>query len=231
MLFISYSVISQSYNLYPGQYEGYYIDKNDNKVEGYIQLNGMSSRPWNSQTEVKFFDEEATKDGKVKNREKDKFKVKDIKGYYADGFYWEAYKFSDMSAVGPGMLPKWYFLQELIDGPISIHRFYESPVIMGSTTEEMHAEFKRCLENPQILIVKEDTNKGKLKNVRDIDILEYISQCEVVKKKYLNGGYGITPKDDGEKTGLKGFVSKVVDANTLGNYIEEIAKDYNENCK
>jgi len=221
--------VAQEYELAFDESPGYIITSKGKKVDGYLDLSA-DKYPWYDQEDIKFFTEEATKDGKVKNREKEKYDPKDIKGYYTKGFYYESMKYSNMSAVGPAMLPKWYFLKRLVDGKMSIYKFYEKPMQVGESSA-VEADTKRALNNPHIVIFKEgDKKTEKLKNVKDIDILEYISDCEYVKKKYLDGGYGIKPMDNEEKKGVKGFVSRVVDANVQAGYIEEIAKDYNENC-
>lgn len=212
------------------QFEGKIILKNGKEKVGVIEIKGNEEQsPWLKQESVKYISKENFNKEKLKNKDKEKYSPKDIQGFYAGDRYFESIKYADMSAVGASMIPKWYFVEKLVDGKLDIYKFYRSPGKVGvAVGEEEIAEMERfeeeCRTQPNLLIQLED---GKIKNVLNVDIYEYISGCETVLAKYKNGEYGIKPMDDNSKSGVGKFVSKTLDANRLNSSIIPIAEEFN----
>ncbi len=211
------------------QFRGKIMLKNGDAKEGIIEFRGDADSPWSKQVKIFYITEEIFKKEKIKNKEIEKFTPKDLKGFYVGQRYFEVVKYADLSAVGAAMMPKMYFLEKFVDGKISIYRFYRSPgnvtIAMG---EEEIAEAERfeeeCRTNPDLLIRLDD---GKLKNVSDIDIYKYISECENVVSKYKAGEYGLKPTDKDNKKGVGKFASRLLDASVLEKSVVQIANDFN----
>lgn len=230
VLALSFTSLYAQRELKDNQYKGKIIMKNGKEKIGIIELKGNEIQsPWSKQEDVKFISEENFKKEKIKRKDKEKFSPKDIQGFYAADRYFESAKYSDMSAVGASMIPKWYFMEKLVDGKIDIYRFYRSPGKVGiAVGEEEIAEMERfeeeCRTQPDMLIKIDD---DKIKNVLNVDIYDYIAECETVVAKYKNGDYGIKPLDNDDKKGVGKFVSKTLDANRLNSSIIPIAEEFN----
>jgi hypothetical protein len=224
MLF-SANIFGQN-ELQEGQYKGYILTKKG-KQEGIIWVSGWINTPWSHQKKVSFITEEGFKQMK-KNKRKyfEDYKPKDILGYGYEGAEFVSVKYADLSAVGPDMLPKMYFLRALVQGEISVYRFYRTPPSVQSG-EEINKTNEEWAEDNELVIVK---GKEKAKNAERIEMMDIIGDCQTVKDKYLDGGYGFEPKNDGSKDGLKKVFAKMGDRSKIDEAITKIAKEYNE-CK
>jgi hypothetical protein len=209
-----------------GQYKGYVLTKKG-KQEGIIWINGWVDAPWSHQKKVFFITEEGFKKMK-KNKRKyfEDYKPKDILGYGYEGADFVSVKYADLSAVGPDMLPKKYFLRASVQGKISVYRFYRTPPSVQSG-EEINRTNEEWAKDNEIVIVK---GNEKAKNAERIEMVDIIGDCPTVKEKYLEGGYGFDPKNDGAKGGMKKIFAKMGDRSKIDEAIAKIAKEYNE-CK
>jgi len=212
--------------LKPGQHKGYILTK-DGKQEGIIWLEGSLTRPWQLQKKISFI----TEDGFAK-LEKNKakyftdYKAKEILGYGFDDIVFEAVKFADLSAVGPDMLAKMYFMRVLVSGKLSVYKYYRTPptVLSGSDVNKTDEEWA---EDNELVIKKGDE---KSKTAESVEMVELIEDCPAVKEKYLSGGYGFEPSNDGSKSGLKKVFAKMGDRAKIEESIISIAQEYNQ-CK
>ena len=64
----------QEYQFDSDEFPGEVITKKGTVRKGYIDMRGNNMIPWANQTSVKFFSEDAIADGKLKGKEKEKFK-------------------------------------------------------------------------------------------------------------------------------------------------------------
>lgn len=209
-----------------GQHKGYILTKKG-KQEGIVWLHGAHDAPWSHQKKVLFITEKEF--GKIKKNKRkffEDYKPKEILGYGYGDIEYKSVKYADLSAVGPDMLPKIYFIKVLVDGKLSILRFYQTPpsVLSGEDINKTNADWA---EDNNILLKK---GKGKTKDIDRSDMAELLDDCATVKQKYLDGGYGFSPKSDGEKKGVKKLFAKIEDRPKIEAALITIAKEYNE-CK
>ena len=212
--------------LQKGQFKGYIITKKG-KQEGIIWVNGGTSAPWGHQKKAYFITEDGfNKMKKNKRKYFEDFKPKDILGYGYDGNDFVAVKYADLSAVGPDMLPKMYFLKSLVQGKICVYRYYRTPstVVSGDDINKTDEEWA---EDNELVIKK---GKEKARNAERVEMVKLLDDCQAVKDKYMDGGYGFTPKNDGSKTGMKKIFAKMGDRSEIDEAIIKIATEYNQ-CK
>lgn len=219
---IAFSQVEKKAN----QFDGYIIKNDSTKIEGVIEINGSETYPWLNQNSVKYIPKEAFLNKKVKSKDKTKYDPKDLLEYCAGNREFETKKYANLLEGGAAVLPQRYFMERLVNGTISVYVYYESPPdVQVGTPEEIEAEYNRC-RIKDILIQK---GEEKLKNLAFVDIMEYISDCPEVKEKYVNGDYGIIPKNDGTKEGLgKVFASLGDDVQKI---IVPLTTDYNKYMK
>lgn len=229
---LSMALMSQAqYQTQPGEYPGRIIQKKG-ELKGYIILNGSEMSPWGNQTSVKFFTEDAAADGKVKGKEKQKFKPKDISGYDADGRYFESMKISASKlSMGVGLM-QLRFVERLVDGNVKLYKFYESPAPVSATVGEeekikAEQELERMRNNPLYVIKK---GSGPLTLVDKINLSQFLADCPEVKEKYESGGYGVEPWNNDAKSKVGKMLARSVNAKQVLAVLPEILNDYN-NCK
>jgi hypothetical protein len=209
-----------------GQYKGYILTK-DGKQEGIIWLDGNESQPWSLQKKVYFITVEGfAKLEKNKRKYFTEYSSKDIQGYGYGEYEFEAVKYADMSAVGPDMMAKMYFLSVIVKGKMGVYLYYRTPPSITSGAD-IHKTDEEWAKDNDIVIKKGD---GKAKSSESVDLVELINDCATVKDKYLSGGYGFDPKNNGSKGGLKKAFAKKSDQSKIEGAISTIAKEYNE-CK
>jgi hypothetical protein len=204
------------------------------EVEGYIKKKGTGyidserlSAPWQFQDDIRFISKEVFENKeKIKNRDFNKYSPKDIDGYKynGDSLTFVSNKYSDMSAVGTGMIPKWKFMREVLDGEISIYHHYQSPPSVGSTTG-LRAMYVEYAENPEIVYQKGEDEKMKLVNGMNVE--KELADCEEVVKKFQNQEYEVLENSNEEKSKLKSLANKTVFR--VESRITAI-KAYNETC-
>lgn len=226
---ISLSATAQEYKFDRDEFPGEIIVKKGSR-KGYIDMRGSDRSPWNNQNSLKFFTEEAIADGKLKNKEKEKYKPKDLKGYIADGRYFESIKISAAKLnLGVGLAQQ-KFVERLVDGHIKMYKFYESPdptaVNVGEEAIAAHEqELERMRNNPMLVLRK---GEDKLVLIRKVNIGEILADCPEVHKKYLSGGYGIEPFNNDAATKVGKFLAKNANAELMEKVLPEILMEYNK---
>jgi hypothetical protein len=222
LLLFGTAVMAQT-ELLNGQHKGYIVTK-DGKKDGIIWMDGADSQPWANQKNIKFLTEDAfSKITKNKAKYFEEFSSKEILGYGFDANEYEAVKYADMSAVGPDMLAKMYFLKVLTKGNISVYIYYRTPpsIVSGSDVNKTDEEWAQDND----IVIKKGNEKAK--STESIELVDLISDCPTVKDKYLNGDYGFKPENDGSKSGMKKIWAKMGDRAKIAEAVVYIAKDYN----
>ena len=198
--------------------------KDGSVLGGILHVLGGEEMPWFNQAMVEFITIEKFNNGNFKKKDVKAYKPKDIAGYDFDGRKFVSVKYANLSAVGPDMLARFYFLEPLTEGKITLYRFYQTAVTEG-TDDVIIADMKRCLENPEVLVKK---NEDKIKNVAAVEFADYISDNETVLEKYYAGSYGFKPAKSKDQKGVKGFLIQVMDGESINTYVLAIVQEYNQ---
>lgn len=226
---LSISVFAQKMPLKDNQYRGHIIKSDGALEEGIIQLKGGDTSPWLNQGELKFLPLAKYEGGEVKRKDWEEYSPKQISGYKIGEKTYVSQKYANLSAVGPDMLSRPYFLEKVVEGKLTLYYFYETPptVYSGGDIAQLAEEAKTKCRIPQVLIQKDG---DKLKNLRAIDFRDYIGDNVEVLGKYNAGDYGFVPRAQ-EKKGLANLTARAEDGEILENYIVPIATDYNNTSK
>lgn len=205
------------------------ITLNDGTVKtGIIRVFGNADQPWGYQSDIKFIPEAtwATLE-KTKNKDWEKYGPKELKSYHLNDLdrTFVSKPFSDMSSVSLKMVARRYFMHQIAAGKLNLYFYYDAPPNVYVGTEEDYEKIKQ--ENAINNYVLLEKTEDKLKNITDVDLLDYIGDCPSVVEKYQAGGYGPKPGDDGKKKGLGKFVARVIDSNRMREYAEPLIRDYN----
>ncbi|GEM_PF-1669428 len=217
------------YELDADEFKGeIYLNKGGSRP-GYIDMKGSDRSPWANQQSVKFFSEEALADGKVKGKEKEKFKPKALKGYLAGERYFESIKIS-ASKVSTGIgIASQKFVERLADGKINLYKLYEAPdpagVYVGEEEIAAHEADLERMRNEPLYVLQKDGGKYTL--MRKINLSDWLSDCPEVLEKYESGGYGIEPFNKNASTGIGKSIANKVNAENMEMILPEILKDYN----
>ncbi|HBF18868.1 MAG TPA: hypothetical protein DDW81_02160 [Cryomorphaceae bacterium] len=228
LILASTLLTAQTYKLKSDEMKGQIVTLKGEVLNGYIKLKGDTRSPWNNQESVEFFTEDAMADGKVKGKEREKYRPDDIKAYIAGDRYFEAQKFSLMKMTMGMGIAKWYFIERMVDGDISLYRFYDTPdAVTVTTTEAERVAYEEELEsmrtNPNLLLKKDD----EMTTLQKVDFAAYISKCPEVQEKYKTGGYGIEPFHQDAETKLGKFIAKQVNSQQVMVVLPQILEDYN----
>ena len=206
------------------------IIKKGKTVDGYIKIKSDVSwnertfpAAWTYQSDIHFIaKDDFDKLEKVKRKHFEKYQPKDIDGYTYEDLVYETVKYSDMSAVGMGMVPKKMFMRKVSEGSITLFHYFSSPPAIVSGPEGF-APYYEASSTPQIVYRKGED--GKLKLVNNLNIKKELAECTVVQDKHGKGIYNDT---EIEKSGL----SKLVNNTLLREETRLLAiKDFNEHCK
>ncbi|MBN1182972.1 MAG: hypothetical protein JXB49_11835 [Bacteroidales bacterium] len=170
------------------------IELNDGTVkEGYIPINYTAANDF--QKDVSLLSpelyEKAKGGEKVKMKEYEKFKAKDVKYFEIEGgARYESVKYADLYAAGSASIPQMYMFEEVCGPKVKLYKKYISlegivsgPVIT-MTPEEQEEHVKTHFD---LLIQKGDVNP---KNISTISLLDYISDNQEVLDKFNNDEYG-----------------------------------------
>jgi hypothetical protein len=229
LLAFTHLAMAQGYELKDDEMKGHIITKKGVVLKGYIKLNGNDMSPWNNQTSVEFFTEDAMADGKVKGKEREKYKPKDIKGYVVGDRHFESMKIS-VAKLDLGMgIDTWKFVERIADGHISVYRLFETPEAVSVTTSEeqrvaQEQELERIRTEPRIVLIR-DNDKPTL--IQKVNFAEYLEKCPEVQEKYSSGGYGIEPWNPDAESKLGKWISNQANAEQIKAVIKEIITDYN----
>jgi len=193
-------------------------------VEGLMTPNEM--RPWEDQKSISIFDESLRNEKRIKNKQKTKYKAKDIAAYEYDDRYFESKK---VSIVGRGEnegkfsgIPKYALIEKLEEGKITVYMGYAYPpkVASGISYDEIYEDLR---SNPEYFLMKE--SDGKVKTMHNANIEKWIKDSDRTAKSYKEGAYGNLKKKEGKKFGnfLKGQID-----NENPDMIMQIVSDYNK---
>lgn len=226
------SINAQEYELRPDQFKGEITMKDGTVRKGYIDLKGGEMSPWATQQSVKFFSDEAIADGKLKGKEKEKFKPRELKGFTAGERNFEMLKVSASKFTSGIGIPQNKFVERLVDGKVKLYKLYEAPdpaaVNIGEEQIAAHeAELER-MRNEPVYIISNDG--GKLTPIGKVDLMELLKDCEEVQKKYESGGYGVEPYKKGKNSKLGKMIANKANSILAGDVLVEILNDYNA-CK
>lgn len=229
VLFSASMVSAQEYKFAADEKKGGITLKDGTTRVGYIDMKGGELTPWGNQSSVKFFSEDALADGKIKGKEREKFKPKDLAGYSVDGRYFESIKISHGKlTMGIGMMQT-KFVERLADGKIKLYKLYETPdpagVYVGEAEIAAHeADLERMRNEPLTVLIKGDdkpTTLGK------INLSEFMSECPETVKKYEAGDFGIKPFDTKKEKGLVKRAENHANGERMMEVLPEIITEYN----
>ena len=220
---VAFSAHTFAQTLDPTYHRGYIVKEDGTKIEGIIEADLQF--PWNVQDDIKFFDPKLLEQGKVKNKDKEKFGPKDIKGFGFDNVYFESQKYADMTAIGPASLGKYYFLERIEDGKIKLFRFFDSPPKVLTGGETFEQVYDNLRNSPRSLIKKGD---DKVKEATGFEKL--ISDCPVVFEKFQKGEYGNYASNENQ-TGAGKLITKLANRGNSEQFIGAVVRDYNANMK
>ena len=224
-------ISAQSYELKSDEMKGQIITKKGDVLNGYIKMNGDEMSPWKNQQKVEFFTEDAMSDGKVKGKERETFKPKDITAYVVDDRYFESMKISIAKLeVGIG-IADWKFVERRLEGKISVYRVYDTPDPVSVTTSEeervaLEQEMERMRTEPNVILVKEGEDAVL---PHKVNLAEYMADCPEVADKYSSGDYGIEPWNPDAETKMGKWIANQTNAEQFKAIMTEILTDYN-NC-
>lgn len=231
-LIFSGILTAQEYELASDEMKGQIITKKGEVLKGYIKLNGDERSPWKNQQKVEFFTEDAMADGKVKGKERETFKPKDIKAYVVGDRYFESMKISIAKLeVGIG-IADWKFVERMTDGKLSIYRVYDTPDPVSVTTSEeervaLEQEMERMRTEPNIIMIKEGEDPVL---PHKVNLADYMADCPAVADKYSSGDYGIEPWNPDAETKMGKWIANQTNAEQFKAVMTEIITDYN-NCE
>ena len=229
---ISLISFAQEYELEADQFAGEIVLKNGKILKGYIDLKGGDMTPWATQQSVKFFTDEAIKDGKLKGNEMEKFKPKDLKEFRAGERYFVTLKVS-ASKFTTGMgIPQNKFVECLVEGDVKLFKLYEAPdpaaVNIGEEQIAAYeAELERMRNEPVLLLQKGD---DKLTPIGKVDLADFLKDCPAVQEKYTSGGYGVEPFNPDAKSKLGKMIANKANSVMAEDVLDQIITDYN-NCE
>ncbi len=219
-----------------------YIIKNGEKIPGYLKIrdhfmdNGEKVKtPWMLQTKVLFVPKEVFETNKkIKRKHFDKYMPKDIDGYIYDSLTFNSVKYADLSiesnSVG-SLIPKYQFLQQVVDGKISIYYHYPSPAGVKLVSEEhfevdQNNKYKRFQSANVVYKTEQDKNA---KYMAYADPEKVFSDCPHVLEKINKGEYGVVEKRSLVELGYSED-EEITDADQVEK-LTAIILDYNQHCK
>ncbi len=208
-----------------------FIIKDGKEIPGYVRKMGTTPlpgstdiypAPWEFQKDIRFMEKNAFETAeKIKNKDFSKYEPDDLDGYKYDTLAFESVKYSDMSAVGTGMIARKMFMRKLKDGKISLFAHFSMPIVVGEVSE-FKTSYEECAQPNIVYRIGKD---GKLKLVNSLNVKKELAACPVVVEKYEKGDYGISGEN---KTGL----AKLADKTILRDGVRlAVIDDYNVQCQ
>ncbi|UII19800.1 hypothetical protein [Fulvivirga ligni] len=209
------------------------IVKNNEVIQGFIRKKGTTyldeetfDAPWSYQNTISFIPKDVFNEKeKIKNKDFEKYNAKDIEGYVYytspdDSLVFESVKYSDMSAVGTGMIAKKIFMRKISDGKISLFYHYSAPLSMGEISA-MKQSYIECKE-PNLVYQTDE----KIRLVELLNVEKELSGCPQVVERYKNNEYK-GDSDQETDSGFNKFLNKTAyrtDVRLL------VIEDYNKVC-
>lgn len=227
---LSFAGFSQEYELEADQFAGEIVLKNGKTRKGYIDLKGGDMTPWATQQSIKFFTDEAIKDGKLKGNEMEKFKPKDLKEFRAGERYFVTLKVSAAKFTTGMGIPQNKFVECLVEGNVKLFKLYEAPdpaaVNIGEEQIAAYeAELERMRNEPVLLLQKGD---NKLTPIGKVDLADFLKDCASVQEKYTSGGYGVEPFNPDAKSKLGKMIANKTNSIMAEDVLDQIITDYNK---
>ncbi len=182
--------------------------------------------PWRYQKAIEVFDPALKDEKRIKNKQKTKYKAKDIVAYEAQGNYYESKKVMIAGRGDAGStlkaLPNYALIERVVEGPITVYKAYGYPptVASGVSFEDIYNDLRSY---PEYFVMKE--SDGKVKSMHNMDIEKWIADAPMTSEKFANGDYGNFKRKEGKKLGnfIKGQLE-----NENPTLIVDIIKDYNK---
>lgn len=191
------------------QAKGKIIVKGKKTEDGIIQVSSVNN-PWENQRTVRYITEKTFNKGKVKKKDWDKYKPKDIEGYIFGEreFVVEKYtplgtamsstnvnKLTTATALAGSLSKGAHFMELLMDGKIKVYRFYNYPPEASAQagSDQINA-YKEMIEELRInyeILIKVDGKKAKVKNFKNVKLKEVLADCPEVLAKYENGEFDL----------------------------------------
>lgn len=225
-LMFSCAALSAQVALGDFQIEGTILTKKGDE-KGILWVNGGPQNPWDLQKKVFFMPEKKyLKAKKLKKKDFDKYGPKDIKGYQVYERVFLSRKYSEGATMGVSLLSVQHFLEALVQGKMTVFRYYDSPDAVGALGAKAQ-QAEESINNPVLIIEMEGE---KMKPVNMVNFYEILESCPVVYEKYETGGYGFIPKEEEKKgKGLKGMFNRAMETE-MNDFVLDLAKDYNQEC-
>jgi len=165
------------------------VTKDGKTIQGYIK---KIDNPWRYQLEIKFIEKNKfEKTEKIRNKHFTKYKPRRCDGYtYGGTLKYVSAKYADIakSELSLSMLPKWVFIQKIMDGRISFYYYFSIP----KNIEDIKAE-------PFLLCKKEGNKTAKL--VLTLSVKKMMKDCSKVAEKFAQDNYKAEEYSYGEKFG------------------------------
>lgn len=201
--------------------------KDGSTVEGMINVNDQT--PWSNQKSISVFDKSLVDAKRIKKKQKTKYKASKIKGYEAEGKFYESKKLSvtgtgEYGGGGLSGLPDYALIEKVEEGAITVYKGYGYPpkIATGVTFEEIYEDIRT---HPEYFVMKKGKNKGKPKTMMNINVEKWISDAPRTKEQFENGEFGNFKRKKKKKLGnfLKGQLENGNPA-----LIIKVVKAYNE---
>ncbi|MBZ0244472.1 MAG: hypothetical protein K8H85_00860 [Cyclobacteriaceae bacterium] len=204
------------------QYQGTIVNLDGTESQGVIEAN--LQYPWVIQKHIRFFDASLLEqEDRVKLKDKPKLDAKDLLGFRFEDKVYESHKYADLSALGPKALGANYFFELVVDGPIKLYKFYDTPpTVMQGDPETIYAELRN---NPHLFIKKGDEKIDVLSTSK---LEKFISDSPEIWAKYNKGEYGNKLEDDGgKKSKLGKLINKAMNTPSIDAYVYNVINEYN----
>lgn len=191
-----------------------YVQTNDGKrIEGFFEINWEEDQMWFFQKKVVFITKEDIVKKKLRRRDKKKLRPKDVSEYGVANKVFESVKIADSESLTD--IPKLRFCERLVDGKIKLFKFYSEPDPKNTSDEK--------IQEYQVKIWREGMKAAY--NVDEVELTDYIGDCEEVVKRYRTGSYGFVPEED--KSVISKLFSKDKKEVDIELHIFQIVADYN----
>ena len=167
---------------------GAIYEKNGQTIEGYIKIMGEEADPefltessYSSlvdfQGNIYFIPKDVFESTpKIKSNSYKKYSPKNLSGYRYAHIEFEAVKYSDLSALGPGMIAKWIFMQRISKGKISTYYYYNP---------ELKNKVVMYRKNTDEKVRQVATSNG----IPGINMKKFWDDCPYVKEKQEKDEY------------------------------------------
>lgn len=203
------------------------VIKKGKEIEGMIKLDGGEDAPWLNQETVYFVKLEDYVEGKkVRRKYIEEYEVKDLDGYSTDRVTYVTQEIKVLNIFFKKK-PKKFFLEKVVDGPVSVYRWYNKPEKkIVATSNERENDRQSALEEYRHYLQKEGE---ELVQANECDLVAYFESCPAVAAKLEAEEYGFKLHKE-KKKGLGGMIDKGFSDAILERNIQVVVEEYNQ-CK